>query len=340
MMAEIRIHRAGPGVTLQDIGRAGYLAQGLSRGGAADQLALHEGAALLGQDTGLVAIEIAGSFLSLEVTAPIRVAFTGAPMRARADGVALSWQASHALAAGTRLDLAGSRGGYSYLHVGGGIAAPQCLGASSAHLGAGIGRMLDTGDRLALGPDRGRAVGRTFTPLDRFEGGILRMIDTPQTALFTKSESRRFTDTIFHKDARGNRMGQKLVADGAGFAAQTGLSILSEAIVPGDIQITGDGAPFVLLAECQTTGGYPRIGTVLPCDLPRLVQAPGGAALQFQFISLKEAVALERSEARRRAEIGQTLRPLIRDPHDMADLLAYQLISGVTCGDDLERGMP
>lgn len=336
-MAELLVRRAGPGVTVQDPGRPGYLALGLSRGGAMDRLALVEGAALLGQDCGFAVIEIAGSFLSIEAAAPMRIALTGAPMRAHCDGAALVWQASHALPSGARLELSGSRGGYSYLHFGGGIDVPAILGARSAHLAAGIGRMLDAGDRLGLGTDKGGAAGMSLTPQERFAGGVLRMVETPQTQLFPADMCQRFTETTFCKDARGNRMGQRLGFDGEGFALPSGLSLLSEAIVPGDIQITGDGAPFVLLAECQTTGGYPRIGTVLPCDLPRLVQAPAEAALRFQFVTLEAAVAAERAEAARRADLARTLRPLIRDPHDMADLLAYQLISGVTRGDDPER---
>ncbi len=340
-MAELVVQSAGPGVTVQDMGRPGYLAQGLSRGGAADRLALAEGAALLGQDSGLAAIEIAGSFVTLEVTAPVRIALTGAPMRALSSGAALAWQASHALPAGARLQLSGSRGGYSYVHVGGGVAAEAVLGAASAHLGAGLGRMLQAGDRLPLGPDGGGATGRTLSPLERFEGGVLRMVETPQTRLFPSADRARFTETPFVKDARGNRMGQRLSpGDGAGFELPAGLTILSEAIVPGDIQITGDGAPFVLLSECQTTGGYPRIGTVLPCDLPRLVQAPPGAVLRFRFVSLDEATQAERQEATRRAGLPKATRPLVRDPRDMPDLLAHQLIDGVTLGDDLDRSAP
>ncbi len=340
-MAEILIQSAGPGVTVQDQGRPGYLAQGLSRGGAADRLALAEGAALLGQAADLAAIEIAGSFLTLEATAPVRIALTGAPMRALCQGAALTWQASHLLPAGAQLQLSGSRGGMSYVHVGGGIAADPVLGAASAHLGAGLGRMLAAGDRLPLGTDPDGPTGRTFTPLDRFDGGLLRMVETPQTRLFPEAEHTRFTETAFTKDARGNRMGQRLTpAEGEGFGLPSGLTILSEAIVPGDIQITGDGAPFVLLSECQTTGGYPRLGTVLPCDLPRLVQAPPGAILRFRFVSLDEATRAERDEATRRAALSKSIRPLIRDPRDMPDLLAHQLIGGVTRGDDLDRSAP
>lgn len=335
-MPQILLHRVGPGVTVQDKGRAGFLAHGLSRGGAADLLALAEGAALLGQAEDLAVIEIAGSFLSIEVTAPTRIALTGTPMRVMCDGAPMVWHASHALAAGARLDMSAGAGGYSYLHLGGGIATDPVLGARSAHLAAGLGQMLQAGDRLPLGADAGTRTGLTFTPLARFDGGALRLVETPQTALFPPDLRARFTETRFRKDARGNRMGQRLIHAGAGFTLDAGLNILSEIIVPGDIQITGDGTPFVLLSECQTTGGYPRIGTVLPCDLPRLVQAPPGSDLGFSFVSLADAVTLEQAEAKRRAGLRRAVRPLIRDPHDIADLLAYQLVSGVTCGDELE----
>lgn len=257
-------------------------------------------------------------------------------MRALCDGAPLVWNASHALPAGALLDLSGSRGGFSYVHFGGGVSSARKLGACSVHLGAGIGRMLAQGDSLPLGEDRGRGTGRVISPQDRFAGGVLRMVATPQTLLFPQKMRERFAKTTFRKDARGNRTGQRLISATSSFNLQAGLSILSETIVPGDIQITGDGAPFVLLAECQTTGGYPRIGTVLPCDLPKLVQAPATVNLRFEFVTLEQATCLERAEASRRAELRNTVRPLIRNPHDMADLLAYQLVSGVTAGDDLE----
>lgn len=338
-MAELIVHRVGPGVTIQDTGRSGYLAQGLSRGGAADMLALAEGAALLYQNACLAALEIAGSFLSVETTRPVRIALTGASMRAVCDGVELQWHASHSVPAGALLELSASSGGYSYLHLGGGVDAALTLGARSAHLSAGLGQMLEAGNRLPIGSDEGRQVGMTLVPLARFDGGLLRLVETPQTRLFPEEDLKRFKKTTFQKDVRGNRMGQKLICDGAGFEVESGLHILSETIVPGDIQITGDGAPFVLLSECQTTGGYPRIGTVLPCDLPRVVQARAGAALRFEFVTLDEAVTLERAEAKRRAELSGAVRPLIRDPHDIPDLLTYQLVGGVTSGDDLEREM-
>jgi allophanate hydrolase len=106
------------------------------------------------------------------------------------------------------------------------------------------------------------------------------------------------------------------------------LTILSDVIVPGDIQITGDGAPFVLMCECQTTGGYPRIGTVLPSDLARVAQAPAGAILTFGFVDLDAARAIEQRATAARAALQSCVTPLLRDPHSIRDLLGYQLISG------------
>jgi allophanate hydrolase len=129
----------------------------------------------------------------------------------------------------------------------------------------------------------------------------------------------------------------RLVPEGRGFESVAGLSVLSEVIVPGDVQITGDGTPFVLLCECQTTGGYPRIGSVLPADLPRVAQAGAGAMLHFRFVSLEEGIELEQRDRQARETLRGRLVPLVRRPEEIRDLLGYQLISGVTAGDDLER---
>jgi len=136
------------------------------------------------------------------------------------------------------------------------------------------------------------------------------------------------------RDARGNRMGARLEFEGAPFAASGQLSILSEVIVPGDIQMTGDGTPFVLLPECQTTGGYPRIGTVIPADLPRVAQAGPGISLRFEVIELQDAVEIHRRHVAALAKLPSTIRPLLRRPEDISDLLSYQLISGVISGHD------
>lgn len=335
MTRALIIHRAGPQVTVQDQGRPGLLGQGLSQGGAADPVALAEGAALLRQPASHAALEMAGMGGTFEVTQDTRIALTGAPMGASVEGQTLAWNASHLLQAGARLEIgAAARGIYGYLHLGGGIATDPVLGARAAHLAAGIGRALGPGDRLPLGNDPRAEVGLTLDPEPRLAGGTVRMTRSMQTDLFEAEVLARFQSTAFARDARGNRMGARLEFDGAPFAASGQLSILSEVIVPGDIQMTGDGTPFVLLPECQTTGGYPRIGTVIPADLPKIAQAGPGVSLRFEVIELAEAVEIHRRHLALLAKLPATTRPLLRDPAQMQDLLSYQLISGVISGHD------
>ncbi|MBV2360396.1 biotin-dependent carboxyltransferase family protein [Thalassococcus sp. CAU 1522] len=336
MSAALIVHRAGPAVTVQDLGRPGWIAEGLSRGGALDVLALHEGAALLGQGADCAALEMGGTGGTFEATQDCRIALTGAPMRAALDGQRLAWCASHAMPAGARLEIGPCEAGmYGYLHVGGGIATKPFLNSRSAHLTARIGAPVAAGDRLPIGDDRGGPVGLTLPIAPRFDGGTLRVVPSYQTGLFADVERTRFAETAFVKDTRASRMGARLDPQGGGFHAEGGLSIVSDIISPGDIQMTGDGAPYVLLAECQTTGGYPRIGTVIAPDLPRVVQAPPGSGLRFRFVTLNEGRA---AVARFHADLGGLRRkahPLLRDPASIPDLLAYTLIGGVTAGDDL-----
>lgn len=336
MSVHLNVIEAGPSVLIQDLGRPGYLVEGLSQGGAADRLALYEGAALLGQPAGAAALELGGYGGAFGASAPLRFAVTGAPMQLSIDGAPVLMNASYTLQPGQVLRIGAAKSGvYGYLHLGGGLDTPALLGSRAAHLGAGIGRALAARDTLPVGPDP--HPGRTGYILDvanRFSGGVLRMVASVQTAEFDPSELDRFQNTAFHRDARGNRQGVRLSAQTAPFTVSAGLKIVSEMIVPGDIQITGDGAPYILLAECQTTGGYPRIGTVIPCDIARVAQASPGTPLQFELVDMDTALAAHAADQKATAGLAHQVRPLVRDPHDIVDLLSYQLISGVTAGHD------
>ncbi|KIC37625.1 urea amidolyase [Ruegeria sp. ANG-R] len=329
----LAVHRIGPACTIQDQGRTGYLDQGLSRSGAADALALYEGAALLGQSPTCAALEMAGMGGEFEATAPTAFALTGAPMQASVDGSPIAWDASHLLEPGQRLVIGSVlQGSYGYLHLGGGIDAEVFLGSRSTHLTARIGQAVQAGDLLpATGTGR---TGMKLRTDDRFSGGVLRVVASFQTSLFDDETLARFTQTDFRRGARANRMGMQLDSEGEGFAAKGQLNILSEVITPGDIQMTGSGNPFILLPECQTTGGYPRIATVLPCDMPRAAQTPAGAQVRFQFVTLEQAVALQSAYAADLARLPGHVEPLVRDPHDIPDLLSYQLISGMISATD------
>lgn len=339
MNAILDIRRAGPGLSLQDLGRPGHLGSGLSRSGAADRLALLEAAAILGLAQLVPAIEMAGMGGEFAANAPMRVALTGAPMQASLDGQGLRWHAAHLLRPGQVLRIGGARAGvYGYLTPAGGIAAPEWLGSRSAHLTAGIGGLLGAGTKLPLGDDPDpNAPPAGIEPADRFTGGLLRLRPGPQTALFDADTCARFLATSFVRAVAGNRQGMRLDHEGAPFAATGAAGLASDLVLPGDVQMTGDGTPYVLLAECQTIGGYPRLGTVIDADLPRAAQTPPGAPLRFEMLDTEAADATWRDEAAMLRDLRTAARPLLRDPRHIPDLLGYQLVSGVTAGNDLER---
>lgn len=329
-MSGLLVLRIGPVASIQDRGRPGLLGQGVSQGGAADLRALAEGAALLGQPSALAALEMGGIGGEFQATGPVRIALTGAPMTASIDGSPVVWNASYQLDKGQVLSLGAVRKGvYAYLHLGGGIASPRILGSRAAHLAAGIGAAVQVGDTLQAGADKGGPVGQVLPVDPRFDGGELRIVENFQSGLFADDLRARFADTQFRRGTRANRMGVELLNDGPGFAAEGQLNILSEIISPGDVQMTGDGKPFVLMRECQTTGGYPRIGTVLPCDLPKVAQAPLGAALRFRWVSLDQGLEAQRKFEAELNSLPRSCQPLVRDPADMQDLLSYQLVGGV-----------
>ncbi|MEL7165609.1 MAG: urea amidolyase [Pseudomonadota bacterium] len=328
-MRALKVQKVGPGVAVQDTGRPGFLAKGLTRGGAADLRAVAENAALLGQDTGLAVLEMVGVGGVFEATETLRIALTGATMVASIDGRAVVWDASHVLPAGSRLELGAVRDGtYAYLGVGGGIATDPVMGARATHQSTGLGALVQAGDVLPLGRDPGGATGLSLPRDLRFSGGAVRIVPSMQTAEFSQEIRDRFEMAVFCRDARANRQGVRFEAEGTGFSNPDQLSVVSEVIVPGDIQIAGDGQPFVLLSESQTTGGYPRIGTVLPCDLPRVVQAPAGAEVRFAFVTLEEGVEIEARARRDWAGLRKAAIPLVRNPLEMQDLLSYRLIDG------------
>lgn len=337
-MTTLKINRADGILTVQDMGRPGHLAEGLSRGGAMDRLAVLEAAALLGAKAPLAGLEMAGAGGEFTVEAATRIALTGAPMTALLDGEPLRWNASHLVLPGQVLRIGGVRAGiYGYLTPAGGIASEPWLGSRAAHLNIAIGRALVRGDTVPIAedPDPARPA-HGLTPEPRFEGGTIRVIDGPHTALFSDEVLDAFYATAFRRGPRGNRQGIQLEAE-ARFTSAHAKGLASDLIGPGDVQMTGDGVPYVLMAECQTVGGYPRIGTVLPADLPRVAQAAPGAVLQPRRVTLEEALAATPSETEILRHLSGRCTPLVRDPATIRDLLSYQLVSGVTCGDDLER---
>jgi len=323
----------GPAVALQDLGRPGFMAQGLTQGGAADRLALCEGAALLGQGAECAALEMVGLGGRFRAEADMTIALTGAEMRTLIDGVPAVWNASHTLMSGQVLEIGPVlRGVYGYLHVPGGFAVAKVLGARGAHISAGIGDLVREGAHLPIAAP-GLRDELILQPKPRLSGGALRIMPSMQTELFEQSLRDQLSAGSFTRDARSDRQGMRLVPQGPPLQVSAGLSVVSEVAVPGDVQIAGSGDPFILLAEGQTTAGYPRIGTLLPSDLPRAVQCPAGMQVRFEWISFADARRLEAQARTDRDALPQGTSPRIRAPEDIANLGDYNLISGAITGD-------
>ena len=338
-MSALIVRSIGPACAIQDLGRPGFLANGLTRGGASDPTALYEGAALLRHAPEMAALEMAGMGGTFEATADMRIALTGANMTATIDGDPAHWNASHLLPKGAILAIgAARRGTFGYLHVGGGFDTPLYLGTRGSHLSAGLGQLIAVDDRLNALPDSGTETGLHLIPEPRLDGGTIRVVPSVQTNKFADETRARFEATKFRRDPRGNRQGMRMDFDGDGFHASGQLNIVSEIVVPGDIQITGDGTPFVLMHECQTTGGYPRIGTVLPADLSKVSQAPIGGTLQFEFLTFDQAATIQARANTSLANMRRVVKPLVRDPATMQDLLSYQLISGAISATTKDEG--
>ncbi len=334
MTTKLEILKAGPAMTVQDLGRVGRLSQGLTRGGAMDRLAVYEAAALLSQPI-TPALEMVGVGGEFKANRDLRFALTGAPMTATIDGTPIEWNGSHRLAAGCVLKIGGVKSGtVGYLTLGGGFDTPEIMGAQSAHLIAGIGAVLVEGQFLSICDDTGQKVDQMIVPDDRFQTGVINFTKSFQTELFEAKELQRFVETTFVKDARSNRQGARMAADGKGYASSGGLKVVSEIIVPGDIQIAGDGAPYVLMCESQSTGGYPRIGTVVPSDIPKVAQAQIGTKLQFRLLSREQAIEYERREQASWQNIGRRVVQRVRDPHSIPELLSYTLVSGAISATD------
>ncbi|SFR98260.1 5-oxoprolinase subunit C family protein [Yoonia litorea] len=337
-MPNLSIIDAGPGLTVQDLGRPGWKACGLSTGGAADRLALFEAAALLGTSADAAVIEMMGYGGNFRADDDTRFVVTGAEMAASLGGEAVLPNTVYVLPAGEMLTIRGAKKGvYGYLAVAGGIQTEPVMDSRATHLTAAIGRRLQGGDVLPIGADQSKVA--PFTHLqteDRFSGGVIRVMAGPQTDFFARATIEQFANTDFLRSQRGNRQGVRLSYEGDAFAVDGGLNLVSDLIVPGDIQIAGSGVPYILLAECQTIGGYPRIGSVIPEDLPRIAQATTGTHFRFRFIDIADADATAISDTVLLRRLSAACKPRIRDPHDIADLASYQLISGTTAGDDLE----
>ncbi|WP_172328147.1 biotin-dependent carboxyltransferase family protein [Mangrovicoccus sp. HB161399] len=325
----------GPLATVQDAGRGGLRHQGVSAAGPMDPPAFMLANALAGNDPAAAAIEFAGFGGSFRAETDCRIAVTGGRIDLALPGQKGVAGQAYRLRAGEEVRI-GAVGGatWGYLAVSGGIAIAPALGSRATHLRSGLGgldgRALQAGDVLPLGafdPFDPCLAPAVSAPDDKEGPAEIRVVPGPQDDRFSAATLARFAAEEFTVTPQRDRMA--MVLGGPVLAAEGGHDIVSDGTVPGSVQVPGSGRPLVLMAEAQTTGGYPKIATVIGADLPRLAQLPTGS--RFRFVPVARDAAEEiwiDSRRRLRARL-EALRPKPEGTLSSHYLLSCDLVGGI-----------
>ncbi|MFM8678275.1 MAG: biotin-dependent carboxyltransferase family protein [Alphaproteobacteria bacterium] len=332
-MSALVVAAPGPLSTLQDSGRWGHLRNGVTPAGAMDMIALAAANLLVGNPPGEAAIEftLAGDTLELDADGA-RIAVAGDVPLTVAGAAVASWR-SFVLRRGEKLQVGAlRRGARGYLAVAGGFATPRELGSRSTHVRSGLGGgPLRAGDRLPLARDKapaGADVALEPAALPYLDGAI-RVVLGPQDDRFTAEGIATFLAGEYAVTAEADRMGYRL--DGPEIEHRDGFNTISDTVLTGSIQVPGTRKPIVLMADRQTTGGYPKIATTATASLPSLAQMKPGDRLRFAAVGVAEARALLARQAEAMRALPAALRQVLRDSNSLTSeaLLSANLIDGV-----------
>lgn len=337
----IRVVRAGLLTTVQDHGRDGFQQWGVSPGGAMDIRQMEFANVLVGNRSTTPVLEITLMGPTLEFLQPTYVALSGADLSPSIDGTPVQIGQLYRLPAGSMLKFGRPRAGARVcLAVTGGIYVPSVLGSASTHvrgeLGGVEGRRLQEGDRLELGKPSSAATSWLARQLwkgcgqgvetvrwrlgPEVSGGVaeaadavypIRLVRGPEACRLTDASERQLVEATYSIGQAADRMGYRLENPPA-LTFQQSSHMWSTGVTWGTVQVPADGMPIILMAERQTTGGYPRIGVVATVDRSVLAQRRPGDRLRFQFITVEAAQAELR--AQRRADVS-ILRGIGWQPH-------------------------
>lgn len=312
----IRVLKPGLLTTVQDLGRTGFQKYGVIVGGAMDPFACRVANALVGNDESAAALEITLVGPTLRFDSTLLISICGADLSPTIDGQAVPLWRPVVVKEGSLLRFGAARhGARCYLAVSGGFDLPQALGSYSTYLRAGIGgfqgRALSEGDVLEVRPSNnlGRAIANKLAAAakdapfastrwhvsydmmpDYRPDPVVRAVEGPQMHGFDPESVADFFAGTFQVLPQSDRMGYRL--KGEPIRPADPAELISEPVAFGTVQVPPDGNPIVLMADRQTTGGYPKIAQVITVDLPLIAQVQIGGSIRFRPVSLREAQEL------------------------------------------------
>jgi 5-oxoprolinase (ATP-hydrolysing) subunit C len=319
MKPHLKVLSPGFHPTVQDLGRYGYQDLGVPVSGALDPISLRLANALVGnpENRGGLEIRLLGPTFRIEADS-VRLALCGtsATIDLQGDmGRSIKAWRSVTLKRGDVFQIGAiSDTACCTLAVEGGFDLPDVFGSQSTYLRAGFGglegRALQPGDEVPLvlneASDRGETRLRRVPILDSDEP--IHVVLGPQDNYFTPAGIATFLEGEYEISKEADRMGLRLL--GPQLEHSIGFNISSDGIATGGIQVPGNGLPIVLLADHQTTGGYPKIATVASADLPRLGRMKPGAKLRFEALEAAQAEAIRREQERMIGALIEAIQPV------------------------------
>ncbi len=313
--AEILVLKGGWLTTVQDLGRYGHQHYGVPASGAMDSFSTIVANRLVGNPDQAAVLELTlkGSELQFERDAVVAIA--GADLSPTVNSKSIPMWQSIVISRGSRLSFGLPRSGSrAYLAIAGGIEVPLVLGSRSTHsaseTGGLRGRPLKQGDLLCCGkPEQSadRLIGKRLSDelIPHYERSVtLRLISGPQQSFFLDTGLTTLTGSPYTVSPQSDRMGYRLT--GPKIISKGSTQFISDGTTMGALQIPPDGQPILLMADRQTTGGYPKIAVIISADLPLAAQSGPGHTITFTRCTVSQAQTILR---RQRARLDRDLPP-------------------------------
>jgi antagonist of KipI len=329
----VRVLDPGLMTTVQDLGRFGYQKDGVTSGGAMDPLALRIANVLVGNEENEAALEMTLKGPTIEFLHDSLIAICGADLSANITDLSVPDWCAISVKEGAILAFGDTKWGCrAYLAITGGINVPEVMNSKSTYLRAAIGGIdglpLQAGCEVPVGAGHTGTIGagasgplpfalterslRTDDALGFYERDRpLRVLRGPHWGLFDKRDRSVFLNEVFEVSDAADRMGYRL----SGPLLDSGKrdELISSAVSPGTVQVPPSGEPIVLMADRQTTGGYPVIGVVATADLPLVAQLRPGDEVRFEEVTIERAQTALRSQAERMRSIKEEVASHVPD---------------------------